>query len=52
LRDLAGQGSSPTEVLSLLAGSVNLARPGETIDPGQLVDRFDPDLLPRSPWRM
>jgi glutamyl-tRNA synthetase len=52
LRDLAGQGSSPTEVLSLLAGSVNLARPGETIDAGQLVDRFDPDLLPRSPWRM
>jgi glutamyl-tRNA synthetase len=51
MRDLAAQDSSPGDVLALLAASVNLARPGESIVAGQLVDRFDPDLLPRSPWR-
>jgi glutamyl-tRNA synthetase len=46
---LAGAGS-PAEVLSLLAASLDLARPGEAVTPAVLVDRFDPDRLPRQPW--
>ncbi|HEY8093892.1 MAG TPA: tRNA glutamyl-Q(34) synthetase GluQRS, partial [Acidimicrobiales bacterium] len=37
MRDLAAQDSSPGDVLALLAASVNLARPGESIVAGQLV---------------
>jgi glutamyl-tRNA synthetase len=29
---------------------VGLAEPGETVSPSQLVERFDPDRLPREPW--
>lgn len=43
-------GRSPEEVLSMLATSVGLARPGEPVTARQLVDRFDPDTLPREPW--
>jgi len=41
---------SPADVLSLLAGSLDLARPGEAVTPAVLLDRFDPDRLPRQPW--
>jgi glutamyl-tRNA synthetase len=45
-----GDAGTPAEVLSLLAGSLDLAEPGEIVTPGQLVARFDPDRLPATPW--
>ena len=41
---------SPGDVRSLLARSLGLARPGEAVTPAVLLDRFDPDRLPRRPW--
>jgi glutamyl-tRNA synthetase len=52
LRDRAAEGASPAETLSLLATSAGLAEPGEVITASALVPRFDPDRLPRSPWRI
>jgi glutamyl-tRNA synthetase len=40
--------STPRQVL--LATSLGLAAAGEHVTAGQLVDRFDPDRLPREPW--
>jgi glutamyl-tRNA synthetase len=41
---------SPAEVRSLLAASLDLARPGEVVSAEVLLDRFDPDRLSRRPW--
>jgi glutamyl-tRNA synthetase len=41
---------SPAEVLALLARSLELAASGEAVTASQLVDRFDPDRVPRAPW--
>jgi glutamyl-tRNA synthetase len=49
LRDRAALGESPALVLSWMAASVGLAEPGEEVSAGELVDRFDPALLPREP---
>jgi glutamyl-tRNA synthetase len=38
------------DVLGLLAASVGLAAPGERVTVEQLLERFDPDRLPREPW--
>jgi glutamyl-tRNA synthetase len=40
---------SPAEVVTLLAVSLELAAPGEPVTVAQLLDRFDPDRLPRHP---
>jgi glutamyl-tRNA synthetase len=40
---------SPAEVMSILAVSLDLAVPGEQVTPTQLLTRFDPDRLPRTP---
>jgi glutamyl-tRNA synthetase len=50
LTQLAAIGLGPEAVLGLLAGSLGLARPGEAVTVGDLVDRFDPATLPREPW--
>ncbi len=50
LADRAARGESPGEVLSRLAASLNLAAPDEAVVPADLLDRFDPALLPREPW--
>jgi glutamyl-tRNA synthetase len=50
LADLAGGGVTPGEVAGHLAASLGLAEPGEPVAPHQLLARFDPDHLPRSPW--
>lgn len=50
LPDLAAAGRSATEVLGLLAHSLGLAAPGETVTPAGLLLRFDPAELPRDPW--
>lgn len=50
LADLAATGATADRVRSLLATSIGLAAPGEAVSPGELVERFSWDLLPRSPW--
>ena len=52
LRDLGASGRSPEHVRSLLAASLGLAAPGEAVPMAALVDRFDPDRLPREPWTL
>lgn len=47
LADRAARGESPADVLSSLAASLGL---GPARTPSELLDRFDPDRLPRSPW--
>jgi glutamyl-tRNA synthetase len=37
-------------VLGLLATSLGLAAPGEPVTAAMLLNRFDPALLPRTPW--
>jgi len=50
LQDLASIGVGPAEVLSQLAAGLGLAAPGEAVAAADLVDRFDPDALARTPW--
>ena len=50
LADLAHHGISPADVLTMMAGSLSLAAPGEQTTPTALLDRFDPASLPRDPW--
>jgi len=50
LADLAPLGWSPARVLSLLAASLGLAAPGESVAAHELLARFDPAALPRQPW--
>lgn len=52
LADLAPHGMTPPVVLGLLATSLDLAQPGEPVDPDILLARFDPALLPRQPWTL
>lgn len=50
LADLADRGVTAASVLTRLAYSVGLAAPGETVDTTLLLQRFDPQALPREPW--
>ncbi|MHC3002964.1 tRNA glutamyl-Q(34) synthetase GluQRS [Gordonia sp. GN26] len=50
LADLAADGVTAGTVLSHIARSLGLARPGETVDLLTLASRFDPGALPREPW--
>ena len=52
LAELADGGTTPDEVLSMLAASLDLAEPGEPVTTGELVARFVPERIPRAPWRM
>ncbi len=49
LADLAALGIGPDEVRSRLAASVGLAREGEPVSGAQLLDRFDPSAVARTP---
>lgn len=49
LADLAARGIDAPGLLSLLAGSLDLAAPGEAVTPQLLLTRFDPDRIPREP---
>jgi len=40
----------PSSVLGLIAVSLDLASPGEGVTPEILLQRFDPERLPRRPW--
>ena len=48
--DLADLDIGPAGLLELLAVSLDLARPGEEIDVGILLHRFDPAAVPTEPW--
>jgi glutamyl-tRNA synthetase len=50
LSALGALGVGPTQVLSRLAASLELAEPGEPVTPSVVLDRFDPAALPRTPW--
>ena len=50
LADLAPFGWTPPRVLALLATSLGLAEPDEQVTLADLLPRFDPGRLPRSPW--
>lgn len=50
LADQSALGRSPADVLSVLARSLNLVTSGETVTLPQLLDRWDPRMLPTEPW--
>ncbi|UOQ58419.1 tRNA glutamyl-Q(34) synthetase GluQRS [Leucobacter allii] len=50
LAELRERGIGPVAVLGRLAASLGLASPGEPVTPARLLERFDPDALPREPW--
>ena len=52
LADRAGRGESPEQVRSWLAASLGLAEPGEPVTMAALVERFEPERLPREPWTL
>lgn len=47
LADRAVLGEKPGDVVAWMAESLALAEPGETVSAAALVERFDPDALPR-----
>ncbi len=49
LAERAALGESPVDVLAWMAVSLGLAKPGEPVDPADLLERFDPARLPREP---
>jgi glutamyl-tRNA synthetase len=49
LRDLAADGWSAGAVLAVLAASLGLASPGESVDARGLIDRFHPAAVPKRP---
>ena len=50
MADLRRLGRTPIDVLSLIARSLDLATPGESVTVTELAARFDPAQLPRHPW--
>jgi glutamyl-tRNA synthetase len=50
LAELAAEGMGADEVLALIAESLHLGAPDERITLGVMLERFDPDRLPRTPW--
>ena len=52
LAELAERGIEPQQVLAMLAGSLDLAEPGEPVTPAVLLQRWEPSRLPPVPWRV
>ncbi|MFD1811990.1 tRNA glutamyl-Q(34) synthetase GluQRS [Rhodococcus gannanensis] len=50
LADQAALGLGPDAVRGVLAASLGMAGPGEVPSTDDLLDRFDPGSLPRTPW--
>ncbi len=50
LADLAARGFSPGDVCSRLATSLGIDTGGRGVLAGDLLDAFDPQMLPRAPW--
>jgi glutamyl-tRNA synthetase len=49
LADRLAHGATAAEAVSWMASSAGLAEPGERVTAADLVDRFDPTLIPREP---
>ncbi len=52
LADLAAQGTTPNDVLQLLAHSLKLTAPGDHVTLDTLLRRFDPAQISREPWQV
>lgn len=52
LADLAARGVTPTDVCARLAASIGIDTLGHPATAGDLLDRFDPDRIPRDPWHV
>jgi glutamyl-tRNA synthetase len=50
LAEIGAIGFAAEQVLTVIAQSLNLAGPGDRVTPAVLVDRFDPTVLPTTPW--
>jgi glutamyl-tRNA synthetase len=50
LAELAAEGMGPDVVLGLIAGSLQMGAQDERITLDAMLERFDPDRLPRTPW--
>ncbi|MFD6859864.1 tRNA glutamyl-Q(34) synthetase GluQRS [Rhodococcus sp. NPDC060090] len=50
LADRVELGETPADVLATIAASLNLADPGEPVTLSLLLDRWNPQRLPRDPW--
>jgi glutamyl-tRNA synthetase len=50
LTQLAAEGKDRGAVLSLMAESLDLAGPGESVILNRLLERFEAERLPREPW--
>jgi glutamyl-tRNA synthetase len=50
LAELAAEGMGPDAVLGLIAESLHLGTQDEQITLEAMLERFDPDRLPRTPW--
>ena len=48
--ELEEAGWSSGRLLGVIGASLGLAKDGETVDASQLVDRFEPDAIPTTPW--
>ena len=48
--DRAALGETVDDVRAMLAASLGLSEPGEPVTMNDLVVRFEPDRLPRTPW--
>jgi glutamyl-tRNA synthetase len=52
LEDLALRGCTPGDVCARLAASLGIDTGGRAVMAGDLLDRFDPQLMPLSTWRL
>jgi glutamyl-tRNA synthetase len=50
LKQRTADGESPSQTLSLIASSIGLCEPSESVDCMNLVARFNPTNIPRHPW--
>jgi glutamyl-tRNA synthetase len=50
LGDRQAMGEDAADVVSMLAASLRLSAPRERVTASDLIARFDPKLLPRTPW--
>lgn len=48
--ELADLGVDAADLLGQMGASLGLASPGERVTAATLLERFDPDALPRTPW--
>lgn len=51
MAELAGAGTPPECLLALLGSSLELCDPSENVTATDLLARFDPDGIPKDPWR-